>query len=261
MRWAILLLCALAQSAPARAEQERLGVGADLGFATMYVFRGANLFQDRSPQDANMLLSVGLSWAAMGTGLKVGYWSAYQISGSNIGHNIDAGIGAEQDLYLTYERELGAGLSLSAGVYLYFYPAADSGTAGVSCPAYLEPLVGLYYKWHLTLGIMATYMAGLQDVLADYRYFYLNPSLSRSFALSDEVSVDLSLGFGIKAYTQGDGVRENSYDLLVKASLPLQPSDHFSVTPALQMSWTNLDGYGVKDELLIWFSLTLGLLI
>jgi hypothetical protein len=264
-RFALLLttvLVLLAKPAPARepapeAKPFELGLNLGLGYHTMYMFRGWNLLQRESQCDPYGIVSLSATWAVFDTGLSLGYWSGHQLYGSNLDHNIDAGLGAEQTLMVTYGRELTADLTLKGGFIWYFYPAADPDVAGASVPSYLEPYVGLTYAGVVDLGLLVAYNAGVQEALADRRYLYLAPSVSRGFELSPAASVHLSLTFGAKVFTQGLQVRDNSFDLLLAASAPLKLTDRVSIKPGLNLGWTNMDGHSLGQELLVWFDLAL----
>jgi hypothetical protein len=258
--WLVLLLAlprgARAEGASNAAEKLQLNV--DLGFATMYVWRGYNVFQERSPGDANLMLAPGISWEVLDTGLTVAYWSAYQLTG-NVGENIDAGSGAEWDLTVSYSRSLLAGLEASGGVTLYLYPFADEAVAGTAAPTYLEPFVTLgYSRWGVELSLFLSYLIGVQEVLAPGRYIYVNPSAARSFELG-EVPLELSLGLGVKIYTgEGDALRDNTVDLLLGVGWPLPVAGGVYVKPGVNLAWTNIAGRDLGQELLAWGGLGVG---
>ena len=263
--FALLLLLTTAPL-PARAAETddaaaKLKLNVDVGLATMYVFRGANIFSAGSLQDANLMLAPGASWEVFDTGLTVAYWSAYQLSG-NIEENIDAGLGAEWDLIVSYQRDLLEGLTATGGVTLYIYPFADEAAAGTSVPTYLEPFVGASYgRWGLDLGLQLVYLIGLQQALASGRYLYINPSVGRSQPLGGNLALQLSLGFGVKVFTgegEGEATRDNSFDLLLSAGLPLAIAGGFYAKPSLNLAWTNVAGQSFGQELMAWAGLNVG---
>ncbi|MBM4319724.1 MAG: hypothetical protein FJ125_07140 [Deltaproteobacteria bacterium] len=230
------------------AEEGGLGLNIDLGFATAYLWRGANLFMTEAQGDQNMMLAPGVTYTLGESGLWVGWWSAWQVSGSGIQEYIDAGTGAEQDLMVGYSHELSDSLGLAAGLTWYFYPLAEKEAAGTSTPSYLEPNVGLRWAGPLELGLTVAYYHGLQEELSAYRHLYLNPSAGRSFALGERVELQTNLGFGYKVFNEGE-VEDNIYDVLLKVALPISlPADLYA-TPSLLLAWTNLGGSDFADEL------------
>lgn len=217
-----------------------IGLNLDLGFATAYVFRGYNVFQEDSQLDQNMLLAPGITWSVFDTGLWIGYWGAFQISGDNIRSNIDGGVGAEQDLLVGYDLGLGEAFTLSFGLAYYFYPFADEAAAGCKVPSYLEPSAGISIATVIDIGLNFTYFAGLQDAVSDYRYLYLNPTLGKSFELHEMVGLDLGVGYGYKFYHPDSSVNENFHDFLFTLGLPIYLPRGFYVTPSFGMAWTDI---------------------
>jgi hypothetical protein len=77
---------------------KKIGIDLDLGVASLYAFRGLNLFKQAGQNDANALFAPAITWTIGETGFSVGYLGAYQWTGSNRSALVDAGIGHEQDL-------------------------------------------------------------------------------------------------------------------------------------------------------------------
>lgn len=221
-------------------EEDGIGLNLDLGFATAYIFRGYNVFQQSSQLDQNMLLAPGITWSISDTGLWIGYWGAFQVSGDNVGDNIDAGVGAEQDLLAGYDLEVGEAVTFSVGLAYYFYPFVDEDAAGCKTPSYLEPSLGISLATVVDIGLTVSYFAGVQDAVSDYRYLYLNPTLGKSFELHEMVGLDLALGYGYKFYHPDSSVDENFHDVLFTIGLPIYLPRGFYVTPSFGMAWTDI---------------------
>jgi hypothetical protein len=265
---------ALTEETGDEAEGEGVGVNIELLYATAYVFRGLNLFQDTRQLDPHMLLAPTISWSIADTGLTLGYWSAYQITGQNIGDNVDAGVNVEQDLYVTFDLELPHDMALAFSFQGYLYPAADPAVAEATMPTYLEPGVAFTYASVVDLGVALSYLAGVQDTpsISDYRYLYINPRVGKSFELSDEVGLELAAGYGFKYFNTGNEGRDNIHDLLLSAALPVHPGGGIAyVTPGLAAAWTNIeevpdgeteavvvDGT-FADGVVVWGSLAFGM--
>lgn len=233
-----------ADGAAEAAEDESVGVNLELGYASAYVFRGLNLFQERLQLDQNMLLAPGASWNVAHTGLTLGYWSGYQITGKNISDNVRAGVSVEQDLYASYELTLPLDMALGFSFQGYFYPAADPDVAGASVPTYLEPAIAFSYSTVVELGLSVSYLAGVQsaDPIADYRYLYLNPTVSKSLEVTPEAGLELQVGYGFKYFNTGNAGRDNIHDLLLSAALPIHPGGGIAyLTPGIAAAWTNIE--------------------
>jgi len=250
---------AAAEAETAEAEAAGVGVNLDLGFATHYVFRGLNLFQEDAQLDPHTLLAPGATWSVGDTGLSLGWWAAFQLNG-NVRDNIDAGAGLEQDLFATYEFGLTDSVALGLQMYAYLYPFADEDvTLTRGAPIWLEPGASITWSTAVDLGLTVTYMAGVQDAIAEYSYLYLSPTLGRSFELAEPLSLDLAASFGYKAWLRSDEkLQDNTFDVGVKAGLTWCATDIFYVTPAVGFAWTNLEGLGFADEFIVYGMLNVG---
>lgn len=219
--------------------EEGLGLTLSLSWLSAYSFRGLNIFQQNSQTDQNMLLAPSIAWDIMGSGVEIGYWGGYQISGKNIGELIDAGLGAEQDLFVTYTWEMTDWASLTPTLIFYLYPFADEAAAGTAFPAYIDPTVDLTLSWALDFGMKVTYYAGLQSETNAFNHLYLSPSVARSFSFGSRVGLDAKFSFGYKLW-QDQTITDNTWDVLFDAGLPITISDKLTVTPRFQAAWTNL---------------------
>ena len=217
-----------------------MGINFDVGFATAYVFRGLNVFMDDDQRDQNMLIAPGISWSIFDTGLGVGYWGAYQLNGDDVSGHIDRGIGAEQDLFVTYELKLPHDLGLNFWVVYYFFPAADPDLAEVTNPSYLEPGMRFGIYSILDLYINFAYFAGLQEEIRDASYFYINPMVGKNFEFGEVVGLEISLGYGYKVW-KDDSIVNNTHDVTFRAALPISLPSDFYVTPAINVARTNFE--------------------
>jgi hypothetical protein len=250
---------ALAPVVPeADSEDDAIGLNLDLGFASAYVFRGINVFQKDSQLDQHMLLAPGVTWAIFDTGLSIGYWGAYQISGGAISDRIDAGLGAEQDAILGYSLGLPHDLALSFGVTGYLYPWADETEAGTECPFYLEPGAGIAWAGPIDLSLKASYMLGLQGEIRDFSYLYVNPRIGKTFAFGARVKLSVGLGYGFKRWQEGNDGAGNVHDVAVDVALPIDIASGLYVTPSVHAGWTNLVDRELEDELFVYGALNVG---
>ncbi|MCU0664436.1 MAG: hypothetical protein MUC50_19165 [Myxococcota bacterium] len=221
-------------------QSDGLGLSFGLSWLSAYNFRGLNLFQSRSQSDPHMLLAPSISWNVLRSGVEVGYWGGYQISGENIGNLIDAGVGAEQDLFVTYTWEMTDWASLTPTLIFYLYPFADEDVAGTAFPGYIDPTLDLALSWAIDFGMKVTYYAGLQSETQAFNHLYLSPSLSRSFALGTRIGLDALLSLGYKVW-QDQSLSDNTWDLLFELGLPIFLPGNLTIKPRFQAVWTNLE--------------------
>ncbi len=113
-------------------EEDSLGLEIEAAFSSIYYFRGDNLFKKDKLMDQNGLASLSVTYA-LGP-FSIVYWGGFQTNGDNISENIDVGLGAEQDLAVSYSHELPADLAVEVGVLSYMYPFADEEAAGTAFP-------------------------------------------------------------------------------------------------------------------------------
>jgi hypothetical protein len=106
-----------------------------------------------------------VSYALPNTGLSVGYFGSYQVSGDNRQAMVDAGVGDEQDLILAYSKQLHELVTVGTGVAAYAYPFASKKVAGTAVPLYIEPSVTAVVSYELDLSFTTSLMAGLEDAL------------------------------------------------------------------------------------------------
>ncbi|MFH1463591.1 MAG: TorF family putative porin [Pseudomonadota bacterium] len=240
----------------ARAEErDPIGLSLDLGVASAYVWRGLNVFADSGQRDPNLLLAPSVAWSIGESGVSLGYWGAYQLTGPNRAALVDAGLGAEQDLWVGYDRALSGKLAASFLLTGYLYPLADEAAAGTAFPTYLEPAAGLGWVGPVTASVSVGYFHGLQPTLAGSRNVYLHPALSWGHALGEEVGLTVDAGFGYKLFTQAE-VTTNTLDVSLALGLPLT-FGAVHVNPALNLAWTNLGG-AFADGLVPWGGLNVG---
>ncbi|MBM4354235.1 MAG: hypothetical protein FJ109_10645 [Deltaproteobacteria bacterium] len=249
-------------------EEDSLGLEIEAAFSSLYYFRGDNLFKKDKLMDQNGLASLSVTYA-LGP-VSIVYWGGFQTNGDNIGDNIDVGLGAEQDLAVSYTHELPADLAVEVGVLSYMYPFADEEAADTTFPVYLDPFVALSWSGFVDARMCVWWYLGVQDALKDYRYIYLNPSVGKEFALTPDLTLGVELVAGYKTYTLYVGAndevpRDNLWDVLLKVGATYTFLDDFYVTPSVSAGWTNLDekgedgkepGFG--DEYMVFGGLAVG---
>lgn len=247
-----------ADSAQDPPEPELLGFTIELGLATAYLDRGLNIF-GQTQRDANWILSPSLSYAILDSGLSLAYWGAYQLNGANRQKNIRAGTGHEQDFILAYETAwLADTLQFAASLNAILYPFALKREAGARCPVYLEPSLKLGYSTALDLSLQLLYSAGLQKAIKDWRYLYVRPYVSKSFALGEKVGLLLGLGYGYKLFNERRKMTENVHDVSLDLETKLQFSEHAYLTPTFRIGWTDLKNRSFAGELVLLSSLSAG---
>jgi hypothetical protein len=240
-------------------EEEEGGLfsgGIEAGLSTMYWFRGVNVFQADHQMNLAPMASLGASLTIWE--FTLAYWSAYQIGGGGVRQLIREGTGAEQDLVLTWDHELPRDLTLTIGLGAYFYPFADEEDSGAKVPYYLEPLAALTWSGPVEIRIGISWYGYIPESIVSERYLYINPSLAKSFELSEQVGFDLSLGLGYKLRTSDASYMDNAFDVLLSLAFPVTLEYGIYLTPTVAAGWTNLDDIGFGDELTFIASVALG---
>lgn len=271
---------AVPAAAPTEEEEAKsYGVNIDFGFATIYNFRGYNSFQDSSQQDRHAAFFPSITWGIGDTGLYVGYWGAYQMSGNNKTAMVEGALGHEQDLYVGWDKSFGPDemLTFSAAFTYFFYPfataTADNGDE-IGNPSIIEPLVGLGVSSFIDFGLSLSFFAGVDDSTKPLTHLYIKPTIGKSFSFGERFGMDLGFGAGFKVWTDDDmsDAGENTVDLTFDAALPIALEGSLYLAPAISMAWTNLDqitetdAAGVEttrdahvgDEYMIYGSLNIG---
>lgn len=238
---------------PAAAEESPLALNVDVEIASAFVFRGSNLFGDaQRDQRASVFPALTLSSGRVSGG----YWGAYQLSGDNAARKVDEGFSAENDLWLSYARAIGA-LDCAASLIYYTFPFADQARAGAAVPMYLEPGLVVSHSSAVDLGLSVSYFRGLQDATAGLSYVYLSPSITRKTRLTGSTELSLGGSAGYKLWTNDPDAGDNTYDLQLDAGLNI-PFGTAYIAPAIHLAWTNLTSGGLGDEVVIWAGVHLG---
>ncbi|MBU1240567.1 hypothetical protein KKF84_18985 [Myxococcota bacterium] len=246
-------------ASPQPAEQP-MGLNVDIQVASAYVFRGLNVFQKDGQMNQNFLGAPGISWAIRDTGITVGYWGAWQLTGDNRSDNTDNAVNMEQDLYVSYEKKISNALSLKGLATLYFMPFAD--IPDISVPAWIEPAVSVTYNHSMvTLGLSASYFFGIQSdaFIRDTSYLYINPMASKTVKISKQ-AVNVKVGYGYKQFKAGNDQMSNVHDVIVAVDTSFAFGS-FYVKPGLSAAWTNIEGPDAtfSDGFVVWGSVSIGM--
>jgi uncharacterized protein (TIGR02001 family) len=234
---------------------DSIGLDFEVAVASAYVFRGLNVFQKDRQSDRHAFVAPAITFAVPDTGLSLGYWGAYQIVGDNRAQNTDAALNLEQDLFATYDLSLHDSLTVSSGVFYYFYPFAD--IPGTSNPSILEPVVKGSYTSAVDLGLSVSYFYALQEEIKALRHIYVSPSVSKGVDLSESVGLAVGASFGYKRFDD-EAIKDNVYDVSLNVGVPLDVGGGASVTPSINAAWTNLQDADFGDEYVIWGRLAFG---
>lgn len=224
--------------------------------ASNYVWRGANIFGNSQSQQVPMVAPS----ATYTTGsLWLGYWGAYQLGGSTASVLVDAGVGAEQDVFVGYDLSLSDELDASLVLTAFFYPLSSSAVTGTSVPLWLEPAVVLSGSGPVDWGLTVSWFQGMQSATKGYSFFYLEPTVGTAVPLGDKLELAFGGELGFKGYTGGGGLFDtNSLHVAVHAGLPISLGEAFWVQPALHVAWTNTD-QGFGEGLVPWGGVSAGL--
>jgi hypothetical protein len=118
--------------------------------------------------------------------------------------------------------------------------------AGVATPMYLEPGAGISYLAGADLGLYVGYYRGLQTVTEPASFLYINPSIGKTFPLSDDLGLALSLSGGYKVFTNDPPAEDRALDLALNVSMAIPFSDTY-ITPQLHAAYATRDDEVVPD--------------
>lgn len=232
----------------------------DAGVSSAYAFRGLNTFQSKSQQDVAGLFAPSATLGLGDSGVSVGYWGGFQISGDNQAGLVDAGFGAEQDLFVTYGATVAENLKVGAAFTTYIYPFASEAVAGTASPLYLEPGASITWSPGVDLGLSVAYTFGVQDALAGARYVYVRPTLGKTVALPAKFALSAAVGGGFKGYGDG-GPTDNVWDVSADLAVQKDFDGGFYLRPGAHAVWTNLEGKTVAESSFAWFGLNAGVVL
>jgi hypothetical protein len=238
-----------------------------LEFASAYVFRGYNVFQAENQREQKWVERPRIVWTVSGTGLSMGYASANQLTGDNLVHNVAAGLGVEQDLFVGYSFGRGAELGLLTELAAVAYPAASSTVAGTGMPWFVSVSAEPHYRHSAYL--YAGYLRGVQRGPLGESQFYLNPRVEKRFTFGRRFELELEVGGGVKIRQVDLSVTDNMFDVLTAASLYFAISEVFYVGARVGWAWTNFTPFrdpdtgqsvtpGFADEYVPFLALSVG---
>ena len=250
-----------AEDAPPPAEEDQPDANPVRGFSlgisagSAYNARGLNLYQSDRQRDPHAYLMPSLTWSPPGTGLSLGWLSAFQLNGARAGTHIAQGISAEQDFFASYTRSLPPdGLSATASLALLTYPFATQDDAGAEVPICAEPSLSLSYAGAVDASLTVLYSHGVQATLSEARHLYLNPKLGKTLALGARLSLSGTASFGIKTFGPdgAPGLPDNTLDASLSLSAPLAAAPGLVLRPSLNWAWTNLSAVTLAEEQFVW---------
>ena len=222
-----------------KVQGEQLELEISIELASAYVFRGYNVFQAEHQREQKWVERPLVVWTVRGTGLSVGYAAANQITGDNLGSNVSAGLGAEQDLFGEYEFGRNARWGAAAELVLVAYPEADKRVTGTAVPFFVSASVEPRYRHRAFLYL--GYLRGFRHGPLDRDQVYLNPRVEKRFAFGDRVELALQLGAGLKILQLNAGqVKDNMFDVLAAATMYYALNDVLYVGAKIGWAWTNL---------------------
>jgi hypothetical protein len=236
----------------------------DVETASAYLWRGINLFgKNQNTQDFSVFPSLTATFG----GLSLGYWGAFQLSGSNKSALVDAGTGAETDLIVKYGGTLAENLSYSALLTYWIYPGAKKAVAGTSTPMFIEPGAGVTYTTAADLGMYVGYYRGLEAATKLNSFVYINPSAAKTLPISGDISLALGLSAGYKAYTNvpTGKPKDRPFDITANVGATFPFSDLY-ITPGVHAAFVTRDknalpgGASAKfsDEFIAWAGVHIG---
>jgi hypothetical protein len=250
-----------AEKAPKADEPKAVGLNIDAQVASLYAFRGLNVFKSSSQMDQHALFAPGITYSpTFLEGLTVGYWGAYQISGDNASQLVKSGFGNEQDLTVSYGRDvIKEKLNVRGGVTNYLYPFAERAVAKANTPYYLEPWAQLTYSGPVTASVLATYFYGTQNAIRPFSYVYVHPGVEKTFTVNKTIGFVPGAGLGYKVFTHDAAIVDNRYEVTADMKLPIAASTYSYATPALHYAWSNFSNGAVASAHAVWLSVNVGM--
>jgi hypothetical protein len=219
-----------------------IGLITGLGIYTIFNFRGMNLFKEDSQQDHNAIVAPSIVWLIFNSGLYLGYWGGYQLTGDNKADLVRFGVGNAQLVFLGYNLGLLDRLiALNFQFNCYFWPFADEEAAGTSVPTSIEPVAGITLSTVLDVGFNITYFHGIQSepMIEGLRHVYFQLFAEKKTAFNERFGMDFKFSFGAKAWI--DHPDANRFDLLFSWSLPINLTERLYIKPGVNLAWTDLD--------------------
>jgi hypothetical protein len=235
-----------------------LTFAADIGVHTAYAARGLNTFAARGQQDVAGLFAPALEVGFGDTGLAVGWIGALQLNGENAAELVATGVGAENDVFVSWSRALGDTVELGAATTVILYPMADAGVVGTETPALIEPAVNVTWSGPVELGAEVVYSAAVQPELGVAPYAYLHLVGGKTVDVAGLVDFTAEAGVGYKAYPRPGAPADNQWDVSVDLTVARALGEHLYVAPGVHGVWTNLSGKSFGESAFVWGGINLG---
>lgn len=212
------------------------GVDVMLQIVSAYVFRGYNVFQSTSQHDQNMALLGRLIWDMPRTDLSLGYSTAYQLTGDNVSHDIEVGLGAEQVAFADYDWEITSHLTVTPEIAVVAYPAAQD------FPLFLEGSAEAQVTAPVDVTLYAGYFAAVRPGPLSETHFYVRPVVEKEIDLTRRFKLSIDAGAGVKFFQSNPGaIHSNMFDVLANTAVAYAFNSALSATAAVGLAWTNLE--------------------
>jgi hypothetical protein len=225
-------------SIAAAADDDSPELEASLEVASAYVFRGYNVFQQESQREQKAVQEVLVAWNASSSGLYLALGSANQLTGDNLVSNVDAGLGAEYDLFAGYDFGRHQPMGVTTELAIAAYPVAESRVVGTHVP--LVASLSAEPRWRHELYFYVGYLHGFRRGLYQEDQLYLNPHVQKKLDLGERFELDLEVGAGVKLFSLDVGtVRDNMFDVLGTATIYCALTEVIYVGARVGWAWTN----------------------
>jgi hypothetical protein len=243
-------------AAPTAAEPA-VSLTLDAGLSTAYAFRGLNTFQAAGSTEMAALFSPSVTVGLGDSGVSLGWWGGFQVTGPDAAAFVDAGLGAEQDVIVAYSHPLGEDVKVGAGLTGYLYPFAAEAVAGTAAPVYVEPSASIAWAGGVDLGLQVAYTYGVQDALSGARYVYVHPTVGKTVTLPGGLALSAGLSGGYKGYGEG-GPTDNLWDLGADLAVQKDFDGGYYLRPGAHAVWTDRAGATFGESSFAWFGLNAG---
>jgi len=243
--------------------EKRYELNINTEIATVYNFRGENIFKATPQQKKHGVFSPSIIGSILAIDLWLKYAGYYQLNSENQGYNVNIGKGHEQNLFLGWDYTFTKFLTFNSYLAYYFYPFSMKEMTGVRNPSYVETLIGMLYNPHgiVDVALNISYYHGVQSRIKNKRYVYFNPSIRKRFDFEKRVSFELKLDLGYKLFNDRKNNKNYVYDADFVVGVPINIVSEIYINPAIHLSWANQYDVSFGNESFVWFGVDVGVIL
>lgn len=250
---------------------------ADMSFHSIYHFRGLNLYRTFASDPVTSTLTDSQMDQKMAVQTMVtffhdsGTWLCLfsSVAVQDRDQLVKQGVSDETDIFLGWSGNVVENLiDIDAQLGVYSFPFMDDYKAS-DCTI-IEPLVTALFIKHarITPTLTLSWFHGLGDIFTPISYYYIQPGISYSNAISDQISLDPALEFGYKIpedddkywvdWTQQNGDKLNIMHILFSVPLTYTLSNGLYIKTYGAFMWTDVMVGKDNSGIAAWGGIHLG---